>query len=520
MANFLINTPYDFFTDKTGRPLASGYLYIGMPGQDPQQFPRPVFFDEAGLIAAPNPVRTNVAGYPADSSGNPQRIYVGGTYSIRVTDSNQSQVFQALDAADGFYGVVASDLANNTDPTKGSDLVGYILASGNTGTTVHDKFERTLVDIKDFGAVGNGTTNDKAAFDAAAATGRSILLPAGNYNVPTGTYSNVRFYSWDAATCTNSTVAIVDPLANSMAVGTEATFPCIPSALPFGWIHQDGSTLSRVVYPQLWSFADSSGNIVDEVNKTANPGAFGRGNGTSTFSVPDKRGSNQGFSDAGRSLDASFVLGKLVTVTAASAAPGISVRSTISTPAIRAFAGAVNQGSIDIQALQSEVTALNGKILTRGTAQNTTSGTSIDLVGIPAGVKRFSVAVVGVSASGSSAPMLQLGAGSPVTSGYLGCVGASAGVNNTATAQLTTGVLMDNTGAAANLLYGSVIFTNISGNTWTFSGVFGLSNSARVMHVGGSIALAGVLDRVRLTTVNGTDTFDAGSINILWEVGQ
>ena len=33
----------------------------------------------------------------------------------------------------------------------------------------------------------------------------------------------------------------------------------------------------------------------------------------------------------------------------------------------------------------------------------------------------------------------------------------------------------------------------------------------------GELKLAGALDRVRITTVNGTDTFDAGSINILYE---
>lgn len=358
MANILVQSPFEFFTDATGRPLSSGYIYVGLPDLDPMQFPQPVYFDADGLVAAPNPVRTNIAGYPADSAGNPQRIYVPANYSIKVLDSNQNQVLFNLNAADGFYGVVAADLANNTDPNKGSDLVGYILQTGASGTTVHDKIARTLVDVKDFGAVGNGTTNDKAAFDAAAASGRAILLPAGNYNVPTGDYSTVRFYSWDGATCTNGTVAIVDPLANSLAVGTEATFPCTPANLPFGWLEENGASLSRTVYPQLWAFANASGNIVDEAAKSANPGAFGRGNGTTTFSLPDKRGTNQGYADNSRALDATFVIGKLVTVTAASAAPGISVRSTISTPAIRAFAQPVNQGTIDIQALQL---AVNGK---------------------------------------------------------------------------------------------------------------------------------------------------------------
>ena len=34
---------------------------------------------------------------------------------------------------------------------------------------------------------------------------------------------------------------------------------------------------------------------------------------------------------------------------------------------------------------------------------------------------------------------------------------------------------------------------------------------------GGSVTLSGALDRVVLTTVGGTDTFDAGSVNIIYE---
>lgn len=362
MPNILVESPFQFITDNSGRPLINGKIYVGLPGQNAQNFPQSVWFDVSGTIPATQPIRTNQAGQPCDVSGNPQRLFTAGPYSLLITDQNGAEVESANNSLDGFYGVIASDLANNTDPTKGSDLVGYILQAGATGTTVHDKLERIVVDIKDFGAVGNGTTNDKAAFDAAVANGRTILLPAGNYNVPSGDYGSSRFYSFDGATCTNSTVAIVDPLASSLAVGTEATFSCVASALPFGWLHMDGATLNRSVYPQLWAFANASGNIVDEVNKPANQGAFGRGNGTTTFSLPDKRATNQGFADASKGLDTSFALGKVVTVTAASAAPGISVRSVISTPAIRAFAASVNQGSIDIQALQAQVTSISATL--------------------------------------------------------------------------------------------------------------------------------------------------------------
>jgi hypothetical protein len=34
---------------------------------------------------------------------------------------------------------------------------------------------------------------------------------------------------------------------------------------------------------------------------------------------------------------------------------------------------------------------------------------------------------------------------------------------------------------------------------------------------GFQVSLSGTLDRIRLTTVNGSDTFDAGSINIIYE---
>lgn len=378
-SNILIQSPYEFFTDRTGRPLASGQIYIGLPGQDPENFPQNVYFDVAGAVPATQPVRTNVAGYPSDTTGNPQRIFVAGAYSIRVKDSNGVQVFYAQDSTDGFDGVYAADLANNTDPLKGSGMVGYVLHPGATGTNVHDKIARSWVDIKDFGAVGDGVTNDKAAFDAAASTGRSILLPAGSYNVPSGNYGTTRFYSFDGATCTNSSVAIVDPLANSLAVGAQVDFPCAPAALPFGWLHRNGAIINRSVYPQLWAFAQASGNIVDEVDKSSNPSAFGRGNGTSTFSLPDDRATNRGFADAGRGVDATFVLGKQVAVTAASAAPGITVRSSISTPAIRAFASSVNQGQIDIQALQAQVNGLPLKNIFISPEQTITAGGALTI---------------------------------------------------------------------------------------------------------------------------------------------
>jgi len=161
----------------------------------------------------------------------------------------------------------------------------------------------------------------------------------------------------------------------------------------------------------------------------------------------------------------------------------------------------------------------NGTIglLVSGTAVASTSGTSIDYTNIPTGVRRITVMFNGVSTNGTSVVQIQLGSGSPTTTGYN--IGASSSPNATAptVTQPTTGFPIIVDGNAAYTRQGFIVFTNVSGNIWVGSGVGGENVGGRYWTCGGSISLAGVLDRVRITTVNGTDTFDAGSINILYE---
>lgn len=153
--------------------------------------------------------------------------------------------------------------------------------------------------------------------------------------------------------------------------------------------------------------------------------------------------------------------------------------------------------------------------LVSGTAQASTSGTLITFTSIPSWVKRITVMLNGVSTNGTSPPLIQIGSGSLTTSGYAGATtnqGASAQYTNA-----TTGFQLGTGGAAANVLTGILFITLISGNTWVASGSFAYENVAFVSYSAGKIALSGVLDRVGITTVNGTDAFDTGSINILYE---
>jgi hypothetical protein len=161
---------------------------------------------------------------------------------------------------------------------------------------------------------------------------------------------------------------------------------------------------------------------------------------------------------------------------------------------------------------------MNASVITSGTAVASTSGTSIDFTSIPSWVKRVTVMFQGISTNGISTLLLQLGSGSVTTSGYLG---ASSAILDTVTgaANYTTGFGVGKENAAARVQHGALTLSLLesSTNTWVCSGVVGSSNEARAAHTGGSIALAGAIDRVRITTVGGANTFDAGKVNILYE---
>lgn len=158
--------------------------------------------------------------------------------------------------------------------------------------------------------------------------------------------------------------------------------------------------------------------------------------------------------------------------------------------------------------------AVNGVsgTLVSGTAVASTSGTSIDFTGIPSWVKRITVMFNGVSTNGTSLIQLQLGSTTFTTSGYISASGSS---DSSGTSTSTTGIAI-RSGIATNLLTGAFVISNTSSNIWNATLNMYRSDGSAVYGAGG-VTLSGTLDRVRITTVNGTDTFDAGSINIMYE---
>lgn len=149
---------------------------------------------------------------------------------------------------------------------------------------------------------------------------------------------------------------------------------------------------------------------------------------------------------------------------------------------------------------------------TLSTAVASTSGTSIDFTSIPSWVKRITVIFNGVSLSGTSAILVQLGdSGGVENTGYNSSACNQAGTVTSSTAGFVMG------GSLASLtVSGLMTVSSLGSNTWVESFSTKLSTAA-TGYGAGDKQLSDTLDRIRITTVNGTDTFDAGTINILYE---
>ena len=155
-------------------------------------------------------------------------------------------------------------------------------------------------------------------------------------------------------------------------------------------------------------------------------------------------------------------------------------------------------------------------VITNGTTVATTSGTAVNFTGIPSWVKRITIMLAGTVLSSSANRLFQLGSGSYQTTGYQsqGCYLGS-GTNS---ASATNGFQLFGDGTSSYNTSGMITFTllNPATNLWVGSGVFSCYQNVGLT-VSGYVTLSGTLDRVRIYTTSGTDTFTAGSANILYE---
>ena len=160
--------------------------------------------------------------------------------------------------------------------------------------------------------------------------------------------------------------------------------------------------------------------------------------------------------------------------------------------------------------------------IARATVQTPTSGVSVGFTSIPSWVKRITMLLNGISTTGTSDIAVRIGSGSYVTSGY---VGSSAFVSQSSVAAggaaLTTAFTVSGI-IAAGTSSGVITLYNITGNVWSYAATMTRNGGTTAQNgvqttVYIPLTLSGVLDQVQLLSSNGTDTFDAGSVNILYE---
>ena len=173
MTTLSIQPPFPLITDIDGQPLEDGYIWIGVANLPPIGNPIAVYWDAALTQPAALPVRTR-GGYPVNN-GTPARLYVGSDYSIQVQNKNGSVIYSAPAATERYSGVVVE--ISSTD-------VSFLQAGTGAVTRTAQSKMREVVSVKDFGAVGDGVTDDTVAINTAVATLTSnsmLFFPPGNY---------------------------------------------------------------------------------------------------------------------------------------------------------------------------------------------------------------------------------------------------------------------------------------------------------------------------------------------------
>jgi len=154
-------------------------------------------------------------------------------------------------------------------------------------------------------------------------------------------------------------------------------------------------------------------------------------------------------------------------------------------------------------------------LIKQGLGVTTNGAAAYDFTGIPAGAKRITINFNGVSTNGNSVIQIQVGNGSFVSSGYSSSAVGFNGTTLLATS-IGSGFGISESNTASYTFFGSITLENESANRWMSKGNF-YRTSGQASIQGGGVSLGSALDRVRITTVNGTDLFDGGTVNISWE---
>jgi len=211
--SFIGGAGWQFF-DNNGNVLSGGLLYTYAAGTTT---PQTTYTSRSGTIANTNPIILDSAGRTPEQIWSTEGIIY--KYVIADSDNIVIRTWDNIGGSD-VASDLAQDLADNNNPAKGDALIGFRQSnsSGNligaVGRTVHQKLQ-DYVSVTDFGAKGDGVTDDTAAIQAAIDAfkptsigveglpnqSKFIYIPEGVYIItaPIKIYSGINLYGDGAA---------------------------------------------------------------------------------------------------------------------------------------------------------------------------------------------------------------------------------------------------------------------------------------------------------------------------------
>jgi hypothetical protein len=328
-------------------------------------------------------------------------------------------------------------------------------------------------------AIENSLTDTKQAID-------DINANASQYNVATSTTSS-----------------------SSVAIGTGAKTFTVPAGLGFvlGMTLRIANTASNFMTGEVTSY--SSTTLVMNITTIGGSGTFASWS-ISMAAVGANTAAAVSNTPAGNiaATTVQAAINELDTEKLSSAS-GAVTDTNLSTVATASTTGdSYNIPVVTVTAKGRTTNVSTAPKIISGTAQATTSGTAWNFTGIPSSVKRITIGISGFSTSGTSIPLVQIGSGGYDTTGYSG---------STVNSNFTNGFNIYNSWTAATVANGALYLTLIdpATNLWACTGNVGITGATGVL--GYTKALSGSLTQLRLTMTNGTDTGDAGSVNISYE---
>jgi hypothetical protein len=376
-----------------------------------------------------------------------------------------------------YSGVIADQTAIAATVSTADLLLIADTDAGSSGAANKVTIQKLLNDTLTGGTFTNANIAEQLTYGTATGN-RTVSTSA---TITTGTIPNLTAGTTTStvATITNGTITtgLIPTLTSGTTTGTAGIFTSVTIAT----INSTTGTIGTL--------NSTTGTIINLSTTLA--GDFTISQGTATLATSGATAGTYG----------SVTAIPFITVDAKGRITSATTGTFSSTPA---------DGSITPAKLSQPFTS--------ATAVASTSGTAIDFTSIPSWVKRITVMFDQVSTNGASLPAIQLGDSGGVETSDYNAASSLISPSGISTSLYTASFTIRTDALSGVAISGTLNLLSSSANTWAIGGILATPTpSAYMTLVGGTKSLSATLDRVRITTVGGTDTFDAGSVNILYE---